>query len=424
MLLKIPTLLVRLFATTALALLLAPCATAQLLQTWDTKARERSQRLHSAGVTALEKGQTDQAVALLNQAIAADANDHVAFNTLGLALARQEKYEEALAALQKAYKLSHEAETLLSTGMVYYLQRDYPAAIKSFNRALEIDTKLWQIHGALGFTYMRIGDFEKAEASFQRLIKAHPSSVLAYRGLALCKYLSGEITAATKSAEHAQTLSSSSKPILLLLAKLEFVQGNTDAGKLRVKEWQAATLKKKVAPFAMTIFGYPKQHDFHWDILLADNFDNGNFLLARTRLLPKEDGARRSYAAKGKLAAILPQCKAATEAAPDDFYLWHERALLELASGDYAQASEHFAKVLQLCPVCRIDWLHLARAQALAGKPDEAAYALNEFRRQLPNEKLSPIFTQLATQAKEESPPEKPATDSNKKPASTGGSGF
>lgn len=413
----------RIVAALLLSLTMAPPATAQLVQTWDTKARERSQRLNSAGTTALDKGQTAQAVVLLNQAIAADPNDHVALNTLGIALAKQGKYDEALEHLQRAYTLKHDAETLLSTGMVYYLQHDYEAAIKTWNRALELDGKITPLYGNIGFAFLRSGDLQNAEDSFRKLIKLKPNSHLAYKGLALTKYLSGEISAAMKAAEQARTLAPGFAPILLLLAKLEFVQGNTEAGKQRIKSWQLAS-GKKAAPFQMTTLGYPVQHDFHWNIFAADQFDNGNFLLARTRLLPKEEGSRRSYATKGKMSIVLPQAKAAAAAEPEDFFILHELGLLELANGEYASAAEHFAKVMQLCPSCRIDWLHLARAQALAGKSSEAAYAAKEFIRQLPDEKISPVFASLAAGAKDEAPSQ-PQESSAKKPvADPGNTGF
>ncbi len=417
-------LFLRATATVILLLTLAGIASAQLLQTWDTKARERSQRLHSAALTALDKGQTTQAAVLLNQATSVDQGDAIAFNTLGLTLAKQGKYDEALDALQKAFKLTHSAETLLDTGMVYYLQHDYDAAVTSWNKAIESDGKLYPVYGDLGFAYIRKGDFTNAEDSFRKLIRVRPNSQLAYRGLALANYLSGEVSDAMKAADHGRTLSPGWQPVLLLLAKLEFLQGNTEAGKLRVREWQAATPKKKSTPFSMTVLGYPVQHDFHWDIFAADNFDNGNFLLARTRLLPGEDGGRRSYCSKGKMSAVLPQARAAAEAAPEDFYILREVGLLELANGQYSAAAEHFAKVLELCPTCRVDWLHLARAQSLAGKASEASYAVQEFRRQLPSEKISPLFLELANAAKGEAAPEKAPAAEPRRTAEPGGSGF
>lgn len=418
----------RLIASLIIVSALAPCASAQLVQTWDTKAREKSQRLNSAGTTALDKGQIAQAIILLNQAIAADPTDHVALNTLGVALAKQGKYDEALEHLQKAYALKHDAETLLSTGMVYYLQHDFDAAIKSWTRALELDPKMIALHGNMGYAYLRKGDFEKAEESFHKLIKVKPNSTLAYKGLALTKYLSGEVSSAMKLAEHARTLAPNSAPLLLILAKLDFIQGNADSGKARLREWQKAIVAKKgVTPFAMTSMGYPVQHDFHWDIFAADHFDNGNFLLARTRILPKEEGSRRSYASKGKMTIAMAAAKSAAEADPEDYFVLRELGLLELANADYNSAADHFAKVLQLCPSCRIDWLHLARAQFLGGKPNEAAYAAREYFRQLPEEKISSVFSSLAATAKDESaaPPQQSTPAAAKKqPAEAGGTGF
>lgn len=71
-------------------------------------------------------------------------------------------------------------------------------------------------------------------------------------------------------------------------------------------------------------------------------------------------------------------------------------ALLELTNGDFEQASEHFAKVLNLCPSCSVDWLHLAVALSGQGKEGEAAYGVQEFQRKHPNERIAPEFAALA----------------------------
>lgn len=88
---------------------------AQRLDTWNTRARERSQVLNSAAVTALCRRQDAAAISLLMKATAADPSDPIPLNTLAFAFARQGKHEEALDALRKSHKLERSsAETLLT----------------------------------------------------------------------------------------------------------------------------------------------------------------------------------------------------------------------------------------------------------------------------------------------------------------------
>lgn len=367
------------------------------VQTWNTKAREKAQNLNSAAVTALSRGQQAFAVNLLNQATVTCPSDPIPFSTLGIALAKEGKYAAALDALGKSYDLKHNAETLLTTGFVYYLEHDYEAAIRSWTKALEQEPRTKEIYGDLGYAYLRKGDFQKAEECFHNLAKLCPSSQLAFQGMALLKYLEGDLSASRQAAEHAQSISSY-HPALLLLAKVCFLQGDKPAAEQAIRSWLVA--RRKTAPVrSMTTLGYPIQRDFHWDPLLGDNFDNGNLLLARTRLLPNEQSQRKSLLSKGRIKEALPLAEQTHLSAPDDFYVLRELALLKMANAEFSRSADDFLRVLKLCPDCNVDWLHVGRAQFLAGKKQEAASAVQVYLRKFPGQKLSPAFTALVDQS-------------------------
>ncbi|MBX9724013.1 MAG: tetratricopeptide repeat protein, partial [Candidatus Obscuribacterales bacterium] len=284
------------------------------LQTWNTNQRERSQKLLSAAMTALNKGQVDQASNSLIQATLADPSDPVSLTMLGTTYVRQGKYSEALESLKKSYQLSKSAETLLSTGFAYYLQHDYDAAISSWSRALERDPKMVEANADIGFAHLRKGNFAQADESFRNLINARPNSQLAYQGLAVLNYLAGNFSAARKAAEHAQSIQSY-YPVILLQAKLDYLQGDSQAGQKRVNEWLKASSGKRALVRPMTALGYPLQHDFHWDPFLADNFDNGRLLMARTQTNEKNgDSRRKSLASQGKSDALLSEVQRANSA--------------------------------------------------------------------------------------------------------------
>lgn len=366
------------------------------LQSWNTNQRERSQRYLSAAMTALNKGMVDHAATLLIQATGSDPADPIPFAVLGMTYMRQAKYSEALEALKKSYQMNKNAETLLSTGFVYYLQHDYDAAIAAWTKALERDPRMVEANADIGFAYMRKGDFQKADESFRILIRARPSSQLAYQGLAVINYLAGNFSAARKAAEHAQSIQSY-YPVLLLLAKLDFLQGDPQTGQKRVSEWSKASTGKRALVRSMTALGYPTQHDFNWDPFLQDNFDNGRLLLARMEGKEKKgDSQRKSLAQKGKIQPLMASAKQADFSTPHDFYILRELALLEMANGETAASADHFREVLQVCPNCKVDWLHLARALALTSKTSEASYAVREFQHLKPSERIAAPFAELA----------------------------
>lgn len=367
------------------------------LHSWNTHAREKSQRYLSAAVTALNKGFLEKAATLLIQATNTDPTDAASFAVLGLTYLRQEKYSEALEALKKAYRIDHNWETLLSTGFAYYLQHDYEAAINAWSKTLERNPNLAEAHGAMGFAFMRMGDFVKADESFRNLIKYRPSSQLAYHGLAQLNYLAGNLSASRKAAEHAQSIQSYF-PVILLLAKLDYLQGDAKAGQKRVAEWARMTTSKKALSRSMNALGYPTQHDFKWDPFLADNFDNGRLLMARTQGGRKKgsESRRKSLAQRGKIQDLLSKAQQAHAISSKDFYIARELALLQMAAGGYAASADKFRLVLQLCPSCQVDWLHLARALSMQDKGSEAAYAAREYQRLHASEKIADAFAELA----------------------------
>ncbi len=363
------------------------------LQSWNNNNRERSQRLVSAAVTALTRNETAHAIELLQQASLADPNDAVPLAELGLAFLREGKYPEALEALIKSYQKNHLAETLLTTGFAYYLQRDYDAAIASWTKALERSPKLVEADGDIGFAYIRKGDFVKADESFRKLLAAKPNSQLAFQGLAVLNYLAGHFTAARKAAEHAQSIQAY-YPVVLLLAKLDFLQGDVATARRRVSEWQREIAGESTRIRSMTYLGYGPQRDIYWDPFLNDNFDNGRFLLARAQVADGKSHKKRNSSTK--LMEVQVAVKRAQASAPRDFYLARELALIEMANADYTSAAEHFAQAVQLCPSCAVDWLHLAKVQVAQNKKAEASYAVREYQRLCPDEKIAAPFYDIA----------------------------
>ncbi len=391
------------------------------LQSWNTNQREKSQRLLSAAITNMNKGFYDKASTLLIEATESDPTDATSAATLGLVYVRQGKYGEALDVLKRAYQLEKTAEILITTGFAYYLQHDYDAAIASWTKALERDSRITEINGDIAFAYMRKGDFAKADEYFRLLIKSRTGSQLAYHGLAVLNYLAGNLNSARRAAEHAETIKSY-YPVLLLLSKLDYLQGDTSAAQKHLAAWQKAASNKRPSLRPMTAIGYPAQHNFNWDPFLFDNFDTGKFLQARANQKPVDLKKKNSSGNLKGAEAALSAAKQAQFNANKDYYILREIGLIEMAMGDYDSAATHFREVLQSCPSCVIDWLHLAKALSMQSKVSEASYAVSEFKRQRPQEMIAKTFTDLTGTAPT-SIPEMTATP-EKKPQKEGESGF
>ena len=360
---------------------------------WDVNARHKSQALHSHGMTLMTKRQIDAAIKDFRQATIQDPTDSAAWSALGMALAMQSNNQEALDSLQKSFTLRQSQETLLSTGIVYYLSHDYDAALNSWNRVLEANPKGCHILGDLGWGLIRKGDVDQAMSYFDRLTKCSPNSQFGFHGLAFSKYLKGDFAGARQAAERAEAIESY-PPVVLLLAKLDFLQGDRSRGQRRAQQYSA--LSRKFQQRSMTAIGYPLQHDFRWDPFLADNLDNSSLLLARVQDLPKDASRQRSLSNQGKAAAVISSAKERLGANPKDYYLTRELGLAQLAAGDYSSAADSFKTVLELSPKSYVDLLHLGRALSLDGKQTEASAAVRQFQQHWPNQQLSPAFSQIA----------------------------
>lgn len=400
-------------ATAFCLLLLAPGASAQMAHTWDVKSRQHAENLKSAGITQLQLGQTEKAIGIFRKAASADPTNANPYNALGMALAKQGNYGEALDAFHKAYSLKPSSETLLATGVVYYLQRDYDAAINSWNKIVEANPKLCHVYGDIGFALMRKGQFSEAETYFDKLVRCHPNTELGYHGLAMVRYLTGDFIAAKQAADRAESLSSYA-PVVLLQAKLDFLRGDVSRGTRRAQQYNRITSNRKWKQRPMTEIGFPLQHEFHWDPFLSDSWDNGYLLMARAQPLPQNQSAQRSFSRRGKAQLAIATAQEVLKDHPDDLFVLRELGLAQLADGDNSSAADTFEKVLRVSRNANVDLLHLARALALDGKVDQASEQVREFRRRQPRQQLAPAFSEIGkvdpalqheTQTRNELPP-------------------
>lgn len=385
---------VSLSIATALFLGSNTVAIAQLAENWNVVPHQRAEARNSVGMTLLNRRRVEAACELFRLASVEDPTNAVSYGSLGIALAMQGRYQEALDSLQKSYQLRQSSEILLSTGIVYYLMNDYDAAINAWTKVLETNPKAANVYGPMGMAFLRKGDFAQAEQFLDKLVKFAPHSGFGYHALALSKYLQGDFRASRASAERAEQIYPY-PPTVLLLAKLDFLQGYKLRGLKRAQQFNQQVRSKIWPQRSMTEFGYPIQHDAHWDPFLADTFDNGYLLMARIADLPKEDNRRRSLARAGKAALFMDEIRRKLTEHPTDYFLIRELGLMEFAAGDYSGAADSSQKVLDLCPKCSVELLHLAKALALGGKTSEAMASVKRFQSLYPNEALAPAFTTL-----------------------------
>jgi tetratricopeptide (TPR) repeat protein len=170
----------------------------------------------------------------------------------------------------------------------------------------------------------------------------------------------------------------------------------------------------------MAMIGFSTKHDFHWDPFIADDFDRSSFISARALNLPLQDKKRASIASAGKIDDELGRAEQVLASAPGDFYLLRQAGLLNMAAGNYSSAVKQFNEVLtKACPSSHIDYLYLGRSLALLGRKDDAAQCVREYKTNLAQQKLSPVFQQIIDSAGGAASAATPQSPSQQPPSST-----
>jgi predicted O-linked N-acetylglucosamine transferase (SPINDLY family) len=139
---------------------------------------------HRLGAVALQTGRPEQAVALVNQAIACDDREPVYFNTLGNAWLAWGRLDQAAASYRQALELKPDyAGARHNLGNVLQAQGRSAAAVVAFERVLAI----WPDHAEtlnnLGAALLDLGRFDEAVARVRQALAIKPDLVEALNTL-------------------------------------------------------------------------------------------------------------------------------------------------------------------------------------------------------------------------------------------------
>ena len=132
----------------------------------------QSDALHFLGILASQKGQHEQAVNLINQAICVQPT---------------------------ALMYAHRANALQA-------QQQYQAAIDSYQQAIKLQPQFFEAYANLGIAYRGLGQLDAAIDSYQRAIAINPDYAPAYNSLGSALKTQGKLNAAVESYRHALRL--------------------------------------------------------------------------------------------------------------------------------------------------------------------------------------------------------------------------
>jgi len=167
--------------------------------------------LYSEGLTLLESGKFDEAVAKFQETVAADKNNSafhyalglslyragkyrpalesfnrynelkpgpVADNQIGITLMALERYDEALSHLEKARSLNPDDRVIVqNTGLVLARVGKFKEAIERLERAKSLGQDTAVLHLSLGYAYAKRKKYEKAIEEFRVVARETPGDL-------------------------------------------------------------------------------------------------------------------------------------------------------------------------------------------------------------------------------------------------------
>jgi tetratricopeptide (TPR) repeat protein len=130
---------------------------------------------HNLGVALAHRGELDEAVASFREALRIKPDGVSALSNLGLALAQQEKLTDAVATFEECLRLQPEAvDTLHRLANVLRNAKKPAEALPHLKEAIRLKPETADLHHSLGLTLADLGKNEEAIAAYREALKLEP----------------------------------------------------------------------------------------------------------------------------------------------------------------------------------------------------------------------------------------------------------
>jgi tetratricopeptide (TPR) repeat protein len=291
------------------------------------------------------EGRMEEAVNVMRQGLAIDAEAKDIYNTLGGVLSEIGRHEEAISARGRYVALAPEEPNAYdSLGLAYQWQGDYQRAIENYNRALELNPKFEIALVHLANTRAQIGQYREAISLYEKYVQIAPSineRARGYDNLSSVYLKKGDLDRAEKYAGEA------------LKNRKEYVWNSFVIARLRGDVKKEKDLEEQI--FVPTLFN--------------DRGARGKrrFELYNRGYIALENGTADEAIAYLKEAVSLPPPIWNIDSHEDCL----ANAYLEL--GRFDEAIAEYERVLQLNPNYPLARFHLGQAFERKGLSEKAA---------------------------------------------------
>ncbi len=162
--------------------------------------------LRGLGIAYQRLKQPQEAEKILRRATDAHPGDAAAFNSLGVFLFQNGRYDEAAAQTEYAVALRpDDAKYITNLASAHMLQGDFASAARYFQRAVDVKpTK--NTYSSLGMMYFYVGDYDAAIESLRAAVELQPNDRLAWANLADTLWAAGMIQEARQAYQEAESM--------------------------------------------------------------------------------------------------------------------------------------------------------------------------------------------------------------------------
>ena len=123
----------------------------------------------------LRLGENKKVIDLLSPLEAKLGDDRLLAYVLGTALINDKQVEKGQVLIDRIFREGDTAEVRVMMGTAHVMTGNYQAALKEFERALEMNPRLPTLHTLYGRALMPVGDTERASQAFRRELEINPN---------------------------------------------------------------------------------------------------------------------------------------------------------------------------------------------------------------------------------------------------------
>jgi Flp pilus assembly protein TadD/thiol-disulfide isomerase/thioredoxin len=179
----------------------------------------------------LQLGENDRVIKLLQPLEHDDPDDLATAYMLGTALIRKQRIADGQVLLDRILRKGDSAEARFLRGTLFYESGDYPAAVKEFASAVELNPRLPQLQSFYGLALLNTGDPEAAAVAFRQELTGNPNDYTSSLSLGQILTVSKQFNDAVPLLERALLLRPRSTDAMLALG--ECLSGTGDLQEAR-----------------------------------------------------------------------------------------------------------------------------------------------------------------------------------------------